>query len=96
MTQICLKFTVESDDASCLHDHDQIFGTLNPGDDCLWNRPADITHIPIATTEAVIMRVAFIAAIRLAHFTDFMYDKSTTSSQIDNQGMYVYLEWQRY
>lgn len=76
--QIWWKLTTESDDASCLHAHDQIFGTLNPGVEWLWNRPADIAHIPMTTTETAIIKPAFRAAIRFAHLTDFRYDKRTT------------------
>ena len=79
--QICLKFTVESDDALWLHAHDQIFGTLKPGVACLWKRPADIAQIPRITIDEVIIKVASIAANLFAHLTDFMYDKRTTSSQ---------------
>lgn len=81
MTQIRLKSTVESDESLWLHDHDQIFGTLKPGVACLWKRPADNAQIPRITMDEVIIIVAFNAANRFAHLTDFKYDKRTTSSQ---------------
>jgi len=68
--QIWLKLTDSSEASLWLQAQDQIFGTLNPVS-CLWKRPAEIAHIPMATTEAVIMMVAFTAARRFAHLTDF-------------------------
>ena len=69
MRQIWLKLTELSDESLWLHAQDQIFGTLNPVS-CLWKRPAEIAQIPRAMTEAVIIKVASVAAIRFAHLTD--------------------------
>jgi hypothetical protein len=67
--QIFLKSTVEEEEVSWLQDHDQILGTLKPVS-CLWKRPAEMAQMPRATREAVIIKVASVAARRFAHLTD--------------------------